>query len=191
MSVEIVNSALRLLQQRELASLDDDNAVARLMRNAYPVARDEVTVAYEWGDAITRTTLAADSTAPAFGYGYQYRVPTDCLRVLTINYDGLSNTLITDYQREGRFILTDHTAPLYVRYLRQMEDPNDISPLFKKAIACALAVAIGRKLTGKSNYINEARLQYREALREAKRIDRLSTGAKTPKANHLLQARVR
>ena len=86
--VSICANALRRLGDDPITSLTDDTERARLCNAFYTDARDAVLRSHPWNFAITRTSLAKLSDAPAYGFNYQYSLPTDpyCLRVLEMEY---------------------------------------------------------------------------------------------------------
>ena len=82
--VSICSNALRRLGDDPITSLTDDSERARLCNSFYSDARDSVLRSHPFNFSITRTTLAQLSTAPTYGFAYQYALPTNpyCLRVL-------------------------------------------------------------------------------------------------------------
>ena len=115
--VGICNRALQRVGAARITSLADDNKNARACNAAYEPLRDAALRAHPWSFAISRAALAADVTAPV-GDGdelrsYRYPWPTDALRILLPKDGGV------DWIVEGRYILSDWTAPLYVRYIAQ------------------------------------------------------------------------
>jgi hypothetical protein len=152
--VSIVNIALSALGEARILSLDDNLKQAREAKTIYEAVRDSLLAAYNWSFAKTRVQLSALASPPAFGYGVQYQLPTDCLRLLFVNeeYAGLD---LTDYRGsptdlytiEGRRILTDIGAPLNIRYIKQETDPQQFAPNFVTAFACALAERLAEPLT--------------------------------------------
>jgi hypothetical protein len=86
--VSICANALRRLGDDPITSLTDDTERARLCNAFYTDARDAVLRSHPFNFSITRTTLAQLSDTPAYGYDYQYALPTDpyCLRVLEMEF---------------------------------------------------------------------------------------------------------
>lgn len=115
----IANRALQRLGAARITALDDTSSTnSRACNVAYEPLRDALLRAHPWSFAIARASLAADSTAPAFGPAYQYAWPTTAMRIL------LPKDHTLDWIVEGRFILSDWTAPLEVRYISKVEDPT-------------------------------------------------------------------
>jgi hypothetical protein len=115
--VSICSNALLMLGDAPISSFDDNSDRARLAANIWPTARDYVLRRHPWNCAIRRQTLNPDAEAPAFDFAYQYTLPGDLLRVLSIGEQGTR----VPYRVEGRKILTD-ARPLLLRYIYRNED---------------------------------------------------------------------
>ena len=97
-----------------------------------------------WNFALKRATLSALATAPAFGYTYQYQLPTDYIRAVEFNAQaaGTSQAL---FEIEGDKLLTnDATAEL--RYVYRNEDVSSWDDGFQAAFSFALAAAVAPSL---------------------------------------------
>lgn len=173
-SVEIVNSALHLLKEDSIISLDDNRLAARLASTEYDAQRKRLIRSYRWKFATARAVLAPEAAAPLFGFSYQFLLPADCLRFVGV-YDG--NTL--DSQRnytgadivhkiEGRYVLCD-VNPLRVFYLRDVTNPVEMDAIFVEALAALLAVKLAIPLTNDTDKYKLAKDVYAEALVEARR----------------------
>lgn len=152
--VDIANLALTLLGDTRIISLDDPVKQAREVKAVFGLTRDALLGGYTWSFAKARASLAAEATAPIFGYANQFPLPSDCLRIVLVNevYAGLD---LTDYRGsptedftiEGRKILTDFAAPLKLRYIKQVTDPGQFSTNFTMAFGCQLAANLCEALT--------------------------------------------
>jgi hypothetical protein len=67
----------------------------------YPSARDETLSIHLWNEATQQDDVLQDTTSPLFDYEYQYSIPSDCLRILSIGTD------LVDWVVVGGKILTD------------------------------------------------------------------------------------
>jgi hypothetical protein len=167
--VSICNRALDLLGADPIASLADDSKAARLCQRNYDGVRDSVLRAYPWNSAMFRATLPTMLASPAFGYRFQYQLPTGpepamCLRV----YQVIGSD---DYRIEGRRLLSNDPPPLSILYIGQVIDPNQFDPLLAETIAARLAVYLAANLTESSSRIDTMRQHYREVLLEARAMD--------------------
>lgn len=163
--VSICNLALQKLGATRIASLTDDSRNARSCNAAYEHIRDVELADHDWNFARARTTVAADATAPAFGYAYSYTLPADCLQIRPDNSADL------DWQIEGNNLLTNWGAPLELVYTRRVEDPNLFHRAFIEALACRLAIHMCDEITQSNQKLANLDQQYTVAIRDAKKAN--------------------
>lgn len=163
--IDICNNALDKLGHQSIMSLTDGNKAAKLCNRNWTSARDKVLRDHPWNFAVKRAALAPITTAPAFGFGREFKLPTDCLRLIEVldHHSG-------EYQVEGESILANGTV-LYIRYVRRVEDPNTYDSLFCDAVSLALAIDMCESLTQSSTKEQWLTEKYREAIQRAKFID--------------------
>lgn len=166
--VAICNRALDYLGQSPITSLDDGTAAARIMSRQYATSRDIVLRSYPWNCAMARVSLAALTSAPAWGFTKQYQLPVDCLRVVEIQGDVDSRI---GWRVEGRRLLCDEAGPLRIRYLRQIVDPTEIDALCGDAIAARLAADTARSITGSASDVEMMMARLRMIMDEARATD--------------------
>ncbi len=143
--VGICNRALQKLGAKSITSLTEDSVNARECAACYEDLRLSELQSHRWNFAIQRDALAADATAPAWGRANSFELPATCLKLLApYPEDNLNDR---DYIIEGRKILTNESAPLYVRFVADVTDPNVMSPIFREALACKMALEMCEKLT--------------------------------------------
>lgn len=141
-AVGIANKALTLLGQQPITSFSDDNSRGRAVNRTYDELRREMLASHPWNFAYKRASLAADSTAPTHTFARRFAFPTDCLRLLD------ADTESERYGVEGRYIVTDAAAPLRIEYIADIDDPNQMSPGFRRCLSYALAAELAFEMTG-------------------------------------------
>jgi hypothetical protein len=175
--VEIGNRALIKLGSAVIASFSDNEKPARLLSTIWDtVRRAELRRAF-WSFSIVRTTLPADGTAPSWGFGNAFLLPSDYLRLVQVN-DFYAVPSMSDYREgddsaysiESGRILTDFDAPLKVRYVKDVTDPGQFDALFVEVMACALADELCEALTQSNQKRQLLAEQRKVALREAARV---------------------
>lgn len=177
----ICNLAGSTLDEVPLASINDDTVWGRFCARNYAQVRDEVIRSHPWSCLVTRAALSADISAPAFGWAYQYTLPTDCLRLLPLrNSDGYWNGQPMRYELESRKILTDAAAPLYIRYVRGDNDTTKFDPHLVRVIAQSLALYGAQRITGKGSYVNKAGEFLSGAMQQAYLSNALEMGTPEP-----------
>lgn len=181
--VEVANSALGKLGQDRITSLGDDSPAARSCSAAIARIRDKLLRGRNaWNFSIVRAQLAASATAPLFGKANAFPVPADFLRLLPL--DPVDNLNTNDRQIEShegsRAILTDEDAPLDVRYVRRVTDPNEMDSLFLELWATDLALDICQDVTGSNTKKEALRADRKTILDEAKAVNAYESVAPVP-----------
>lgn len=163
--VQICNRALQRLGAGRISAMDADSPEAREVNVAYEPLRDFLLRSHPWSFAVSRAALAASADAPIGddAPAYQYPWPTDALRIL------LPKSANLDWIMEGRKILTNDSAPLYVRYIVKVTDPNLMDPMFRETLACWIAYetceAITQSNSKKAGLLNDLKVMIAEARR--------------------------
>lgn len=149
-----------------LTTPEDDTTLGRAVGSVWDIERQAALRDGAWNFAMKRDSIAALDAPPAHQFAASFQLPADCLRLIEI-YDLRSD----QWQLEGRTINADHSGPLKIRYLANIEEPALFDPLFTKAFALRIACAIGNRIAG-SSFKEELNWEkYRQALAEARRVD--------------------
>lgn len=127
--------------------------------------------------------LAAESTAPAFGFASQFPLPSDYLRMLP----SADNK---DWQIEGRKILTDDSSPIQVVYLKKITDLNELDELFVEVLVARIAYTIAEKVTQSNTKKQAAGAYYDEMKKEAKRVNAFERPPQDPPVDDWVTARL-
>jgi hypothetical protein len=172
--VDILNRALIKIGAGQITSITDNTKQARVLSGLWETVRKSELCRNYWCFALARTSLAAISTAPAWGYGYAYQLPVDFIKLVQIN-DIFIAPSMTDYRTgddspysiEGTQILTDFSAPLKIRYVSNVTDAGLFDPLFCEMMASRLALESCYSITQSREGVNQAKDDYKAAMREA------------------------
>jgi hypothetical protein len=172
--VAIANLALQKLGvSRKLESLTQDHPNARTLNLAYvPMLRAELR-RYDWTFAIKRDSIAADGDGTEWGDWNRYGKPNDFIRLLRDDESGVN----VDWKIEGLYILSLTAAPLEIKYIAFIDDPNFYDDLFIEAFACRLALQCCEEITQSTSKIDSVQRQYSDAIAEAKRLGAIEKGA--------------
>ena len=143
---EIVNRALLKLGGSPITSIADNSKAARVMGGLWDTVRKSELTKRFWNFALARTSLAALSDVPDWGFGVKYQLPIDFLKLVQVN-DFFVSPGLQDYRNmddspwaiEGQELLTDFGAPLKIRYVRDITDPGTFDALFCEVMASKLA----------------------------------------------------
>jgi len=162
--VQICNSALNQLGASSITALTEDSKNARICNERYETIRDAVYRSHPWNCLVKRVQLAQDSDTPAWGFTYQYTLPSDCLRVLQIkDYN-------SDYKIEGRKLLIDE-SDVYLIYLAIETDVNQLDILLRETISAGLAQDIAYAITSNLQVTKLMAEKYQAKLSEARHTD--------------------
>lgn len=170
-NTEICNLALIELGQEPISSLaSDQSEAARICRAKWPEVRDAVLRAGAWRCLTRRAALARLAEAPAFGYSYQYQLPTKCFRVLSVSPEGAVWTV------EGRSLLTDEEE-ISIRYIEYDTGADSVSlfdPLLTAVIVAQLAATIAPSVKSASRVVELWGIR-NQAMAEAKSVNAIET----------------
>lgn len=197
-TVDIANYALNNLGASNIASLDENSKAARIVNQRYEAVRDAVFRAHPWNSLINRAELSQEVTAPAFGYTYQYSLPTDpyCLRVLeftngTLSYpqDNMtSNSGGPVYVIEGRKLLTDE-GTAKIKYIGRVTDPQQYDASLVEALSARLAAEICYAITGSTTMVQIQTSLYEAKITEARFNDATEGATQRLEASDFIESR--
>lgn len=162
-AVSICNVALLQLGAKPIHSLDDDGAYAALCKTFYDQLARAYLDKHPWNFAIRRIELPPDVDKPLYGYDYQFTLPADCLRILTV--DGAQK-----YAAEGRKIVTNKST-CFVKYLSNVTDVSQWSEGFIEVLIAALTLRLAYPITKSADQVNLASQNLQIALMNAQAID--------------------
>jgi|TARA_B100000242_G_scaffold188506_1_gene135629 hypothetical protein len=194
--VDLCNRALDLLGAANITSLTENSKEARLCNGNFDDVRDAVLRSHPWNIAITRRELAKDSDTPAFGFSFQYSLPTDpfCLRVLSfwnsnVNNDVAAYDSNVMFKIEGRKVLSNE-GTCNIIYIGRVTDTEQYDSLLNKAISARLAAEIAYNITG-SNSVSQGMIAiYEDRLKEAKGVDSMEGFPEQPQADDFTNIRL-
>lgn len=127
------------------------------------------------GSAYTAYSSGGTATvAPAWGYGVQFDLPSDCLRVLELESQAPdtwlveSGKLVTDLASSDS---TSSSTTVAIRYIWQNTDVTTYDPLLVSAFSARLAAEMAEELTNSSGKRELAWGEYGAILSRAKGAD--------------------
>jgi len=152
-STYICNLALIKLGQKAITDITEDSNPARLCNRIYGQVRDELEQAGPqkgWKFCRHRVSISVSSDEPDFEYDYQYQIPANpfCLRIVKVMAGGVE---ITDWEREGDFILTNlESSEIDLKYVKRVTDEAKFPPHFVKVLAMKMVVELSYNLSQSS-----------------------------------------
>ena len=180
--VQICNLALQKLGASHIVSLTEDSKGARECNLAYEPVRDAELRAHTWNFAKARVVLAPDSTAPPFGFDYQFTLPSDFLRLHPVDEE-------TDWTIEGNKLLTNDGDTLNLGYIKRVTDPNIFDSTFVEVLAARLAMELAEPITQSNTKKDFAVKEYKRALLEARRVNAIENVSVEPPTDRWISVR--
>lgn len=162
-----------------IASPDEDTEQARKTKAVFDqLARAELRK-QAWSFSKKRATLAALADAPLFDFNTAYDLPSDCLRVISVNGNWVFNSIREGtpdsdsyYTIEGRTILLKDTGALQLVYVGDFSmSPALWDSAFEDAFVLRLAGEIVPSLTKNLALKQDIRNDYKDAIMEARRTN--------------------
>lgn len=184
---EIANRALQLLGAKRITALSENSRNARAANAAYEPVKLAELRKHTWCFATTREQLAADTEEPLFTKGNAFPLPSDFVRLLPPDPEDNMNDL--DWVIEGRRIITNDSAPLEIRYIYDVTDPNEMDALFREAFAAKLAEAMCEEITQSNTKLASANAAYKDAISEAKKANAIEKPSEEPPADTWITCR--
>lgn len=173
--VDICNLALDLLKEGPITDITTNPSTPTevLCARWYDAVRRMTLRKHPWNFAITRIQLAANATAPVFGFANAYDLPSDFIRLISIGDDYLED-LRGKYQLEDNQLLyggDTSTDALDVRYVYDHTAISQWDTLFIDVLSHELAIRLSRKITGDGDAAKEIRESLKLVAPEAYAID--------------------
>ena len=194
---EIANIALALIGANLVTDIDvDDNDEARAVRVQYDPAKLATLEAQEWSFAIRRFEPVENASPPLYGWGRQFDIPADIIRVLTVDRNNRAYLIDegglrpeqVNWDFEDGMILTNESV-IYARGITSEVNEGDFSPTFVQAFAARIALMVALPLTQSNQiYMNMGGL-YAGFIKEAKTRDGMQGRSQRVRNRSLLKAR--
>ena len=195
---DICNMALGWIGADTVTSLDDDSTGANLCKLNYPRSRDTVLESREWTFAVKRFVLAPDSEPPEFNWGQRFKIPSEVLRVLTVDRNSVtsSNELTSNFVeheqmnwvREGDYILADISV-VHMRAIVRIESTAKFSESFVHAVAARLAADLAIPITRSRQLQQQMYGLYQAKLNDAASTEGMQGRSKRIRSRYLAARR--
>lgn len=135
---KIINIALALLGEPEIADIDDEGYPAQLARTMYAATRDAVLEEFTWNFATTSTSISKIADTPQYEFESAYPVPENYLRVYSINGDREMDWRV-EMVNNQLCIVTSLDSPIALRFIYRQLDVTQYTATFIAALAARLA----------------------------------------------------
>lgn len=168
--VSICSAALLQLGKAPINDFQEKGDLARLCSNLYDGERDSLLRENDWNCAIKRNVLAPMATAPSFGFGAQFALPSDFLRMVSIGDHRIGTPYCQKFKVEGRAILASGTVLPIVYVFRNDQEATWDSKLVELMTARMLW-KLAYPVTQSTSLRDELKGEYAQMARAARAID--------------------
>jgi hypothetical protein len=164
---EIVNRALDIIGHARIVDINDTNDPVAVRckldfsSELYATLRD-----HWWNCAKDRAYITEDTTAPVFGWAHRYLIPYDAIKIRLD--DDYCNA---EWEREGRYILTDLTSPLAVIITKRITNMAELDADFTAAFEYRLAARYALSFQNDTGKAQGMTSQYLGMIEQAKTND--------------------
>lgn len=170
-STDVCNSALVKIGVDTISALSDNTKQAKLCNARYQYIVDELLRSHPWNFAKKRVSLALDPTAPAFYFTQRFRIPSDYVRLLFLDFN--ENDIWT---LEGQYI-NCFVTNLNMLYIFKNYDTTQWDQLFEEAVAWRLAADISYALVQSATLSKQCWDAYKEVLAQARSMNAQERGS--------------
>lgn len=138
------NDALRKIGAAPVEAVGKTYADAETERALYRRVREETLLAHPWLFTLARAELERDPAAPAGDFAVAYRLPPDCIRVISAGTDGAETGLAYRICDGRLYTDADNVVVTYQRLPQVHEYPPHVGDV----LVARLAAELCRLVTG-------------------------------------------
>lgn len=113
---KLYNGALKILGETKLSSVSEAREPRYALDDVYDDALAFCLEQGQWWFARREVQIAADATAPSFGFAFKFEKPSDWVRTMAISTDSLFSIPISDASDQPDWWYAN-TDPIYVAYV--------------------------------------------------------------------------
>lgn len=172
--VQIINDGLDRVGATEIVSPTEGTVSAKLANRIYDTHRLKLLRRHTWNFATKRIKLAQSATKPVYEYEFQYPVPSDFLRIVSVsnneNGSGHQRYKLETDAVAGKSILTFSTE-LFLRYIADIQDPQQYDSSFSYALSLSMATVFAIKLANSNTLYRDVLDELKSETRSSRSID--------------------
>lgn len=183
--VEIVNRALIAIGADPILTLSQAGKNATTANRIYPTVRDALLGEHPWKFATKRVILAPTTNTPAYGWSYEFQLPTDFIRVQLVGED---EDTPEPFLVESDKILAN-TDSLYLKYTYRETNAGMYRSAFIEALAAKLAAELAVPLADDAGLAEGQLKLYSIKLSSARFADAQEKSQESLRADQWLDAR--
>jgi len=183
--VSICSNASMLLGGQPINDLNEATDRARIASNLYPSVRNYVLRRHLWNCCVKRTVLAPDAETPAFDWAFQFTLPADFVRCISVGESGFE----PDFKIESGKILCDEN-PLMLRYVWRNDNPATWDDMLVWGMTMAMKAVMAYPITQSASLEQLVEDGLKDVLKQARAVDGQDDTPETVGDSPLLAARM-
>jgi hypothetical protein len=183
--VSICSNALLMLGAQPINSFTESTDRARAASNLWPSVRDYVLRRHPWNCATKRVVLAPDTESPAFDWAFQYTLPSDYLRTLSVGESGIEIEFMIE---SGKLLCDDN--PALLRYIWRNENPGSWDDMLVWGMTVSMKAVLAYPITKSTSLEQVVEVALKDVLRQARAVDGQDGTPQTLGDSPLLAARM-
>ena len=164
--VTICSNALLMLGAQPINDLTENTDRARLAANLFEPVRNYVLRRHPWNCATKRVALAPDVATPAFDWSFQFTLPNDYMRALSVGEEGCE----ADYKIESGKLLCDDN-PALLRYIWRNENPATWDDMLVWGLTMSMKAVFAYPITQSTSMEQLVEGALVDVLRQARAVD--------------------
>ena len=172
--VEICNMALGRIGEDPILSFDDGDKASDLCRDNWESVRDVTLKAIAPSCAVRRTTLVRSVDTPAWGWDYQYVLPTGYLKLLSPSSSESSELYEVEgyspsfkYEIEDGKLLCNDEGPIGIKYVFRQVNTTKYDATTVEAMVLAMASVLAWSLRNIRSLSESLMGQFKELVADA------------------------
>lgn len=183
--VSICSNALLMLGAQPINDLAENNDRARLASNLYPAVRNYVLRRHPWNCAVKRVALAPDVATPAFDWSFQFTLPSDYMRALSVGESGAE----IEFKIESGKLLCDDN-PCLLRYIWRNENPGTWDDMLVWGMTVSMKAVMAYPITQSTSLEQLVEDALKDVLKQARAVDGQDGSPETFGDSPLMSARM-
>jgi len=184
--VSICSNASLMLGGQPINDLAEATDRARLASNLYPPVRNYVLRRHPWNCCIKRVVLAPDTETPAFDWDYQYTLPADYLRAMSVGEASME----VEFRIESGKLLCDEN-PAMLRYVSRNENPATWDDMLVWAMTVSMKAVMAYPITQSASMEQLIEDALKDVLKQARAVDGMEDSPETLGDSPLFASRFR
>ena len=171
-SVAIANAGLIKVGEDTISSFTAGTAEANFINSRYDEIRRSLLESHTWNFAVKRVKLAQLSAVPVSEFDFFYALPSDFIRSVLVHDNDAGTGAVLHRVEDNKVACS--ASEVWLKYIYDVTDPNSMTPLFREALSCKIAMEAAVNLAGSNTLYELMREEFERANRRARSADSMS-----------------